>query len=155
MTELTTIESFQQKIADSVRETVIGNLPDELISSITTTAIDEFINGKLSKRFDRHGNPISSYCAYNDSDTIKGMIWNEIVGETKKLLAAEFAKDEWRQKFTYESSIQHTVIDTIDNIIKNNAGTFVSALVSQIINTAVMQSINNIKSANSVNFTPY
>lgn len=168
MTELSLQETFKQKISDNLRESFMSMLPEEILSGLIDQALDEFINGPLVKRFETKSEwingcyqivttqvPNSKYCAYNDSETLKGMIWQEIQKIGKDLINKEFAKPEWQQKWDANSGVSEQVVPIVEEIIKGNAEVFMAGLIRNIISGAMLSTISTIRNNNTTMNVPY
>ncbi len=165
MPELTIQETFKAKIDEKVRESFMELIPDELISSLVSSALDTYINGPRDKRFE--SKPVydavtgrttlqevtkTGYDPHNDPNTLPGMIYLQLFELGKSAIAKEFERPEWQSRWDNGQII----IPVINELVKDNADVFIQALLRSIVSSAMSNVISAIKQSNAnIPFMPY
>ncbi len=169
------LSAIREKLSERLKTGFIELIPQETFDKMTDLAIDEFVNGAQHKRFKKasgyldkdHPNnntgvtghveymvPIVDYSPVNDSSTLPGMIYLELVKLAKDSIADTLSKDE-RFNSKYDADLSMCIIPILNKIVSDNAPVFMQALMNNVVQYSVAQSINNLRSSQGMGgYTP-
>lgn len=168
---------IQKRVTDSIRGNFAELIPDEAFAQMVASATDEFLNGARHHRFTirevylnasdprnttgkagyarvEEPKENSTYSAVADPSTLPGMIYLELVKLATAGIKEILEKDE-RFKIQYDPDTGTQYIEIVNKIVGDNAAAFMRALMSNIVQWNVMQSVNSMRQSNGMpNYIP-
>ena len=165
--------AIRDKLADKIKTGFVELIPQETFNGMLDAAVDEFLHGPRKHRFRtqhqylsasdaRNTTGQSGYCtfeepfsnpSYNvfaDKNTLPGMIYLELVGIAQKAVPESLAKDERFQQ-TWDSDVQAMVVPILNQIVQDNAQAFMRAMIGNIVNFTLAETINQMRAGNNMN----
>jgi hypothetical protein len=164
-------QAIREKLASNMRTGFVELVPQEVFDKMTDLAIDEFVNGPRSKRFKanslylgpedprnttgKHGYvtvevPIADYNPVADKTTLPGMIFEEISNKAKENIA-ETLKNMPEFNTKYDADVGRNIVPLITDIVANNAGAFMTAMMNGVIQHTFIEAINAMRNGNGMN----
>ena len=163
--------AIREKLSQKVKTGFLELIPQEMFDNMADLAIDEFINGPRSKRFNKVRTflqvddernktgsagyfiieePVKDYNAVSDSSTLPGIIYLEIVKMAKENITKIFKEDP-RFIAKYDSEVGDNIVPIINEIVGNNTEAFIRSLMTNIVNFTMVQAINQLRNSENMN----
>ena len=163
---------LRERLQAKIKTSFVELIPEELFDGMVDAATDEFLKGPRSKRFQqghewlraedpRNTTGKDGYCTfekpiidekynvYADTNTLPGMIYAELVARAREGLREALNADErFQQK--WDPATQQMFLPIINQIVGDNAQAFMRALMGGILNSAMCNTINAIRSENQM-----
>lgn len=114
--------SLAQQLKDKVKAEFGSLVPDEAWDQLIQAQVDAFIKNDLPK-----------------------LIQEELKAETKKRLAAFFARPEWAAQWNTEGESYYGASKALSRAVNDNIGTITQAFIGQLVGSTVQNALNQVR----------